>query len=53
MRKFNLAQSRLSDALVKHHKALEELDAINQLINGTAIENQMRVIHSNNQGETA
>ena len=28
----NLAQTDLSDALIQHHEALEELDGINNLI---------------------
>ena len=37
----NLAQTSLSDALVKHHTALEELDGIHQLIDWKPIEGQM------------
>ena len=42
----NLAQSSLSDALVKHHEALEELDGIDQLIDWKAIETLMAGIHA-------
>jgi IS5 family transposase len=49
----NLAQTSLSDALVKHHQALEELDGIHQLIDWKAIEEQMSGIHAKKQGEAA
>lgn len=49
----NLAQTSLSDALVKHHKALEELDGIDRLIDWKAIEQQMTSIHAKTQGEAA
>jgi len=49
----NLAQTSLSDALVKHHEALEELDGIDQLIDWKPIEQQMLGIHAKKQGEAA
>lgn len=49
----NLAQTSLSDALVKHHVALEELDGIHQLIDWREIEQQMSGIHAKKQGEQA
>jgi transposase, IS5 family len=49
----NLAQTSLSDALVKHHEALEELDGIDRLIDWKAIEKLMTGIHAKKQGEAA
>jgi transposase, IS5 family len=49
----NLAQTSLSDALVKHHQALEELDGIHQLIDWKLIEQQMSGVHAKKQGEQA
>jgi transposase, IS5 family len=49
----NLAQTSLSDALVKHHEALEELDDIHQLIDWKPLEEQMSGIHAKKQGEQA
>jgi transposase, IS5 family len=49
----NLAQTSLSDALVKHHEALEELNGIHQLIDWKPIEQQMSGIHAKKQGEAA
>ncbi len=49
----NLAQTSLSDALVKHHVALEELDGIHQLIDWREIEQRMSGIHAKKQGEQA
>ena len=49
----NLAQMSLSDALVKHHEALEELDGIHELIDWKAMEQQLSSIHAKKQGEQA
>jgi transposase, IS5 family len=49
----NLAQTSLSDALVKHHEALEELDGIDRLIDWRVIEKLMTGIHAKKQGEAA
>ena len=49
----DLAQTNLSDALIKHHEALEELDGIDRLIDWKAIEKQMVGIHAKKQGEVA
>ena len=49
----NLAQTSLSDALVKHHAALEELDGIHQLIGWKLMEHQMSGVHAKKQGEQA
>jgi transposase, IS5 family len=48
-----LAQTSLSDALVKHHEALEELDGIDRLIDWKAIGELMAGIHAKKQGEQA
>ncbi|WP_411727799.1 hypothetical protein [Methyloglobulus sp.] len=42
----NLAQTSLSDAPVRHHETLEELDGIHQLIDWPQIERQMSGIHA-------
>ena len=49
----NLAQTSLSDALVKHHEALEELDGIHQLIDWREIEKRLSGVHAKKQGEQA
>ncbi|MCK5662027.1 MAG: IS5 family transposase [Thiotrichaceae bacterium] len=49
----NLAQTDLSDALIQHHEALEELDGINELIDWTLIEAKLSAIHSKKRGEQA
>jgi transposase, IS5 family len=49
----NLAQTSLSDALVKHHAALEELDGIHRLIDWREIEKQLSGVHAKKQGEQA
>lgn len=49
----NLAQTDLSDSLIQHHEALEELDGINQLIDWTLIEALLSGIHNKKQGEHA
>jgi len=49
----NLAQTSLSDALVKHRVALEALDGIHPLIDWKPIEQQMSGIHAKKQGEQA
>ncbi len=53
MSRKNLAQTSLSDALVKHHEALGELGGIHQLIEWKPIEKQMAGIHAKKQGEQA
>jgi Transposase domain (DUF772) len=47
----NLAQTSLSDTLVKHHAALEELDGIHQLIDWREIEIRLSGVHAKKQGE--
>jgi hypothetical protein len=46
----NLAQTSLSDALVKHHAAL---DGIHRLIDWREIEKQLSGVHAKKQGEQA
>jgi len=43
----------LSDALLRHHDALEELDGLSELIDWKAIEKQLSGLHSKNRGEQA
>lgn len=49
----NLAQTDLSDALVRHHAALEELDGIHKLIDWSLLEQQLSGLHNKEQGEQA
>ncbi|NOR68562.1 MAG: IS5 family transposase [Methylomarinum sp.] len=49
----NLSQTDLSDVLIQHHEALEELDGINQLIDWKLIETKLSGIHSKKKGEQA
>jgi len=49
----NLAQTDLSDALIQHHEALEELDGINELIDWRLIEAKLSAIHAKKRGEQA
>jgi IS5 family transposase len=49
----NLAQTDLSDALIQHHEALEELDGINELIDWKLIEAKLSAIHAKRRGEQA
>jgi transposase, IS5 family len=49
----NLAQTDLSDALIQHHPALEELDGINALIDWSRLERQLSGLHNKAQGEQA
>lgn len=49
----NLAQTDLSDALIQHHQALEELDGINALIDWSRLEQQLSGLHNKERGEQA
>jgi transposase, IS5 family len=49
----NLAQTSLSDALVKRHEALEGLDGIDRLIDWKTIGKLMAGIHAKKRGEAA
>jgi IS5 family transposase len=49
----NLAQTDLTDLLIHHHEALEELDGLNELINWTRIEAKLSGIHNKKHGEQA
>jgi IS5 family transposase len=49
----NLAQTDLSDALIQHHQALEELDGINGMIDWSRLEPQLSELHNKERGEQA
>jgi len=49
----NLTQNSFADTLVRHHKALEELDDVAALIDWSAIESLLSNIHNKNQGMQA
>ncbi|PPD05557.1 MAG: hypothetical protein CTY29_01000 [Methylobacter sp.] len=49
----SLTQASLSDTLVNHHKAFEELDSIDLLNDWKAIETLMADILAKKQGEIA
>ena len=49
----NLAQTDLSDALIQHHQALEELDGINAVIDWSRLERQLSGLHNKERGEQA
>ena len=49
----NLSQSSLADALVTHHKALEELDDVSALIDWPEIETALNSIHNKQRGVRA
>jgi len=49
----NLSQNSFADALVGHHKALEELDDVEALVDWSAIEVLLSTIHNKNQGVQA
>ena len=49
----NLAQTDLSDALIRHHQALNELDGINAVIDWSRLELQLSELHNKERGEQA
>jgi len=49
----NLAQTDLSDVLVRHHEALEELDGIHKLIDWSLLAQPLSGLHNKAQGEQA
>lgn len=49
----NLLQNSLADGLVGHHKALEELDDVEALIDWSEIESLLKGIHSKSRGVQA
>jgi len=49
----NLAQSHLSDALVQHHQALEELDGIHAVIDWSRLGCLLSGLHTKERGEQA
>lgn len=46
----NLRQQDLSDALISHHEALEELDAVHKIINWSQIEQQLSSLYTSESG---
>ncbi len=46
-------QLNLADSLVNHHKAIEELDELHNLINWQTIEHTLRHVHNSDRGESA
>lgn len=46
----NLRQQDLSDALLSHHEALEELDDVHEIINWSQIEHQLSSLFSSEEG---
>lgn len=46
----NLQQQDLSDALISHHEALEELDDVHKIINWSQIEQQLSCINTSDSG---
>ena len=42
----NLAQTDLSDALIQHHQALDELDGINAVTDWSRLELQLSELHN-------
>ena len=46
-------QLSLADSLVNHHKAIEELDELHNLINWQTIEHTLRHVHNSDRGESA
>jgi len=49
----NLSQTDMSDALLRHHEALEEFDDLNELIDWKAIETELSCLHNKKRGEQA
>ena len=46
----NLRQQTLSDALISHHEALEELDDVHEIINWSQIEQQLSHLNTSDSG---
>ena len=47
----NLKQRSLADSMMIEHKALQELDAINELIDWSQLEHVLQGIHASSKGE--